>query len=116
MTRDTVPSATQDQGVTLCAGTAERGQRVAGTHSDLPVASLAQAGQFEGGVKRDPCPGHSDRVTDRDGAAAGVDAFAVDSELRGRRERDRGECFVDLDDVELLDGDALLGDRLLDGV
>src|SRR6478609_1970386 len=98
--------AAQHQGVALSACSAQRRDRVARTPS----------GQFEGGVQGDAGTRHSDRVADRDGAAVDVDLVTVDAEFLGGGQRDRRECLVDLDDVELVDGDAFLGDGLLDGV
>src|SRR5690242_5740149 len=96
----------QDQSVALPAGTAQCGHRVAGTASC----------QFKGRVQGDPGPRHADRMADRDGPAVDVDLRRIDPEFLRRRQRDRRERLVDLDDVELVDGDAFTGDGLLDGV
>src|SRR5438105_7351717 len=86
----------QNQGVALAAGTAQRGHGVTRTASC----------QLKGGVQGNARPGHADRMADRNGSAVDVDFLQIDAELLRRRQRDRSECFVDLDDVELVDRDA----------
>jgi len=55
-------------------------------------------------------------MPDRDGAAVDVDDLGIDAEFARRGQRHRGERLVDLHHVELVDGDAFSGDRLLDRV
>src|SRR6201996_1537431 len=96
----------QDECVALATRTAERGHGVAG----------APPCQLESGVQGDPRSRHADRVADGDGSAVDVDLLRIDAEFLRRSQRDRGERLVDLDDVELVDRDALAGNGLLDRV
>src|SRR6185295_6478764 len=55
-------------------------------------------------------------MPDGDGTAVDVDLLRIDTEFLHRGQRDRRERLVDLDDVKLVDRDALPGNRLLDGI
>ena len=96
----------QNQRISLAARTAECGDGVSGT---APC-------QLEGRVQGDAGARHPNRVSDGDRAAVDVHLRGVDAQLFRRRQRDRGERLIDLDDVELIDGDALARDGFLDGV
>ncbi len=97
---------TQDQGVALTTGAAQCRDGVTRT----------LAGQLQRRMQGDPGAGHPDRVADGDGATVDVHLGSVDAEFLGRGQRHRREGLVDLDDVQLIDGDALALDGLLDGV
>src|SRR5690606_14185820 len=99
-------SRPQHQRIALATGAAQSRDRVART----------TPGQLQRRVQRDTRTGRPDRVADGDGAAVDVDDVGVEAEFLGGGERHRGERLVDLHDVELVDGDALPGDRLLDRV
>ena len=87
-----------DQGVALAAAAAQRGR------ADAAAAAL----ELEREVQHDAGAGHADRVAERDRAAVDVDLVLVDAELAGGRDADRGERLVELDEVEVGGGDALL--------
>ena len=59
--------------------------------------------------------GRADGMADRDPAAVGIHDLVREAELRLRARDDGPERLVDLDDIEILRGDALSGARLLDG-
>src|SRR5947208_3321833 len=63
--------------------------------------------QLKSRMQGDPGARHTDRVADRDGPAVDVHPLRIDSEFLRRRQRDGRERLVDLDDVELVYGDAL---------
>src|SRR3954451_20785740 len=87
-----------DQRVTLAAAPAERGG------ADTAAAAL----ELEGEVQHDPGARHADRVAERDRAAVDVDLVRVEAELAGGLDSDRGERLVELHQVEVGGGDALL--------
>src|SRR4051794_4980730 len=63
----------------------------------------------------DPRAGHAERVTDGDRAAVDVELVAerVDADAARRRDDLGGECLVDLDQVDVVDGLAGVGEGLL---
>ncbi len=88
------------------AATAAQGRR-----ADAAAAPL----EFVDQADDDPGAGAADRVAEGDGAAVGVHVGGVQIEHLGRPKSDRGECFVDFDDIEV--GWRQLGalERDLDG-
>src|SRR4051794_33448690 len=91
-----------DQGVALAAAAAER------RRTDATAAAL----ELQGEVQGDPGTGHADRVAEGDRAAVDVDLRVLDAELTRRRDADRGEGLVELDQVEIGRLDAFLRARL----
>src|SRR5207248_8813711 len=74
------------------------------------------AAQLVHEVHGEPGTGRADRVAERDRAAVDVDLLRVQAELVGGHQADRGERFVDLDQVERAGGELFLGQRGEDGV
>ena len=93
-----LPSGSRDgadqDGVALAAATAQRGR----------AGAAAAAGELEGEVQGDAVAGHAERVAHGDGAAVDVDDVHRDAEVIGRRDADRGERLVDLEQVDVGDG------------
>src|SRR5690606_19501083 len=83
------------------------------THGAQGVAA-AGALQLQGGGHQQAGAGHAQRVAQGDGAAVGVDPGVVvlDAQLTHDREALGGEGFVQFDDVDLIDGQALLVQQL----
>src|SRR5690554_4005469 len=83
------------------------------THGAQGVAA-AGALQLQGGGHQQAGAGHAQRVAQGDGAAVGVDPGVVvlDAQLTHDREALCGEGFVQFDDVDLVDGQALLVQQL----
>ena len=67
----------------------------------------------EGGDKS--CAGGSQRVTDGDGPPIHVHALLVEPELAHARDGLRGERLVELDQVQLIDGESRALERLARG-
>src|SRR6476620_11297928 len=88
-----------DQGVALATATAQGGG------ADPTAAAL----ELERQVQGEAGAGHADRVPQRDGATVDVDDLGVDAELLGGGKAHGGERLVDLDEVEVGGGEALLG-------
>src|ERR1700754_69615 len=59
--------------------------------------------------------GRAERVAHGDRAAVDVDLLHVEAHVSHEAQHDRGEGLVDLDQVEVLDADAGLGQRLARG-
>src|SRR6185437_14196516 len=93
----------EDRRNPLAAADALRRERVA----------LAFALQKRGGLAGDAGAGGTERMAKRDGAAIEIGFRLVDAELAHAGERLRGEGFIDLDDVDVLDGEAGALQRLL---
>ena len=64
-----------------------------------------------GKVQGDPGAGRADRVADRDSAAVDVDPLVADAEVAHGLDDDRGEGLIDLDQVEVGDGEPGLAER-----
>src|SRR4051812_44762223 len=94
----------QDGGVALAAAAAQRGRAE-------PAAAPAQ---LERQRERDPRTGHADRVAERDGAAVHVDDVVADAEVGHRRQPDRGERLVELEQRDVGERHVAALHRLLD--
>ena len=57
---------------------------------------------------------HADRVAERDGAAVHVDDVVADAEVAHRRDADRGERLVELEQVDVARGHVVRLERALD--
>src|ERR1700754_2561662 len=88
-----------DQSIALATAAAQR--------SDAGATTAAL--ELEREVQREAGARHADRVAERDGTAVDVDLLRVDAELLRGHHADRGERLVDLHQVEVGGGDALLG-------
>src|SRR5262245_28482025 len=95
-----------DQRIALTTAATQRGR----------AQTAAAAAQLEREREHEPGTGHPDRVTQRDRAAVDVDDVPADAEVVHGLQADRRERLVDLDEVEVVNGQALLGQRVLDGV
>ena len=78
-------------GVALAAAAAQGGG----------AGAAAAAGELEGEVQGDAVAGHAEGVADGDGSAVDVDDVHRDAEVVGGRDADRGERFVDLEQVDV---------------
>src|SRR5512135_1247889 len=96
--------ALDDHGDPLAAADAHRDQAVA----------LAGAMQFVHRLDRQDAPGGSDRVAQGDGAAVRIDLRGVEPEVLADAQRLGRERLVGLDDVDLGDREAGLGERAAD--
>src|SRR6516165_11714215 len=94
----------QNQRIALAAGPAQGRDAITG----------AAAGQFQGYMQRDPGSRHADGMPHGDCAAVDVDDPGIQTEFAGRGQCHRRERLVDLHDVELVNGDALTVECLLD--
>src|ERR1035437_7604216 len=88
-----------DQCVSLPATTAQ------GSRTDTATTAF----ELKDKVQGDPGPRHADGVPDGDGASVDVDLVGVDPQKLGGCQPHRGERLVDLNQVEIGGGDALLG-------
>src|SRR4029079_11496991 len=83
--------------------------RLALAHADAhrrdAVATAAAAQLVEEGDDQ-PGAAHPQRMAERDRAAVDVDLFRVEPELTDHGEALRGERLVQLDEIEVVDGDA----------
>src|SRR4051794_17625396 len=89
---------THDQGVALPTAAAQGGR------TDAAAATL----ELEREMQHDPGPGHADRVAQGDRSAVHVDLLVGEAELAGRGDADRRERLVELHEVQVGRGDALL--------
>ncbi len=69
------------------------------------AARQAPAAELEDERQQQPCPGHAERVAERDGAAVHVDPLPIEAELFLDRQVLRRERFVDLDEIDVLQGE-----------
>src|SRR3954447_24037137 len=99
---DGASDALDDGGDAHAAADAERGQAA------LQVAALELVDQRA----EDHRAGGAQRVAHRDGAAVDVDLLVVQVEVAHEAHGDRGERLVDLEQVDVVDGQAGLGQRL----
>ena len=81
--------------------------RLTSPYCDAPPLHLVHQLDGEDGARR------ADRVAERDGAAVDVRLLRVEAQRRAARRRDRGERLVQLDEVDLVDGQVRLFERLL---
>src|SRR5690349_24856372 len=95
--------AFEDGGDALAAADALRGQRIA----------LAFALQQRGRLAGDARASGTERMTERDGAAVEIGLAFVDAELAHAGDGLGREGLVDLDDIDILDGEAGTLQRLL---
>src|SRR5713101_8331754 len=95
--------ALENRGDALAAADALRGEGVA----------LAFALQERRRLAGDARAGGAQRMAERDGAAVEIGPALVDAEFAHAGDRLRGEGLVDLDDVDVLDGEAGALQRLL---
>src|SRR3546814_14605022 len=72
---------------------------------------LTFALQQRGGLAGDACAGGAERVAERDGAAVEVGLVEIEAQLVGAGQRLGGEGLVQLDDVEVLHGEARTAER-----
>src|SRR5690348_3513566 len=115
----------------LCAGTVpsplwassarihldNNGVALATARADRRAAkATATPAQLQDERAEDPRARCADRVTERDGAAVDVDLVLVDPEHPDRVQRDRRERLIDLPQVNVLDLQAGLLERLGGGV
>src|SRR5215203_5448593 len=97
--RETATSAlegAQDGGVALAAAAAQ------GDRTDAPTAST----QFVQHRQREAIAAHPDRVAEGDGTTVDVDDVVADPQLGDRSDAHRGECLVDLEQVDVADCQA----------
>src|SRR5687767_2087327 len=73
----------------------------ADAHADQAVASVAAAHFVKDGGG-EPGAGAAKRVAERDGATVDVEPVGVDGQLAEAGEHLRGECFVQLHQVDLV--------------
>ena len=94
----------------------EHRDRVAAAETERGDAD-ATASAFKGMEQRDEYPGstRADRVAKRDRPAVNVHAFGRDSELMDAREHLHGECFVDFEQVNIVERATCFGDDAADG-
>src|ERR1700729_2305923 len=95
-----------DHGVALAATGADRG----------PPEPAAAAPKLEQERAEDAGAGGADRVAERDRAAVDVDLVLVEAEHPHRVERHRRERLIDLPQIDVVDLEAGLLERLLGGV
>jgi hypothetical protein len=98
-------SGFEDQGLTLAAAAAQ------GHYAGAPATAF----QRQCLVQHKAGPGGSHRMPQGDGPAVGVDLFGVNSQVLGRLQHHRGEGFVDLDKVQLPNGQPLKFQGTLNG-
>src|SRR6266576_1247184 len=79
------------------AGGAHAASNAHGDHAVAPVAALQFANDSSGKF----CAGATKRMSERDGAAVGIDARGVQTCLLDNRERLSGEGFVEFDDSDV---------------
>src|SRR5690606_25061006 len=94
-----------DGGDAHAAADAQGGQAVA----------LVLALQFVDEGAEDHRAGGAERVTQCDGAAVDVDLVQGQAHVLDEAQHDRGERLVDLDEVDVVDGQPGLGERLAGG-
>ena len=80
------------------------------------AGAAAAAGELEGEVQGDAVAGHAERVAHGDGAAVDVDDVGRDAQVVGGGDTDRGEGFVDLEQVDVGDAEAGAVEGRLDRV
>ena len=80
-----------------------------------PVAPPVRS-QLVHGLGEQDGAGAAERVAEGDGAAVGVDPVEVGAELLGPRQHDRGERLVDLEDVDVVDAEAVAVEQVPGGV
>src|SRR5699024_3795790 len=90
-----------DEGHTLSAADAQGGQ------AELAIALAKAIDQGGGHAGTGGAPG----VAERDRPAMDVERVVVDAEVLGRRDDLRGEGFVQLDQVHVVDAEAGIGQR-----
>ena len=66
-------------------------------------------------VEREARPGHPDRMAEGDRTAVDVGDLVGDAELGHRGDADCGECFVELEQIDVANRLADLVQRNLDG-
>src|SRR5437588_67413 len=93
-----------DGGVTLTTTTTQR----RGARAAAPPAELVDQREH------DACTGHADGVTERDRATVDVGHLVGDAEVGHRRDADRSERLVQLEEVDVADRQPGAGERLLD--
>src|SRR4051812_24839305 len=89
-------------------------QTATAAHGDEPVA-VAGAGQLVDGLGDQEATGATQRMAQGDGAAVGVDAGHVRTQLARPGQHDGGEGLVDLEDVDVVDGEAGVLEQLAGG-
>ena len=89
-------SACEERGLALADADAQRREPV----TAAPPAQLVEERHDE------PRAAHAERVAERDRAAVHVHALRVEPELADHREALRRERLVQLDEIDLADGDA----------
>src|SRR4051794_11089618 len=99
-------------GTSVAAEEGAGAEAATAAHGDDGVLSVG-ALQLVDGFGGEDGAGAAERVTERDGAAVGVDALHVALVRELPREHDRRERLVDLDDVDVVDGEAVVVEELL---
>ena len=82
-------------------------------HMVTMACSVSRALQLVDGLGGEDGAGAAERVTERDGTAVGVHALHVALVRELPCEHDRRERLVDLDEVDVVDGEAVVVEQLL---
>jgi hypothetical protein len=86
----------------------------AAAHADQ-CAGATGAVQLVDGLRGEEAPGGAERVAERNRAAVGVDPLRVGLHRPGPCEHDRGEGFVDLEYVDVVNAQPGAGEHLFGG-